>query len=829
MTLIDGIRGCPESFGQGGIMSDFRELTGEKLRTEEVSSLFERDWHRESDPTEAMAPPSQARFFEGASSMTKFSDQLTADSDVTQASGQDSRRLLKDAETTRNAGRRSPVRELEPDPTYLSRFLDRAQALYAGRDFKACLEILHDGLKLAPGNPEILSLMEKARQASQLGCAEQDLTDRFAQDKVEAIRLFEQGQNSDCVERFKLLSEHEPGNPDLRHYLEVSREQAQAQQPSQLHLPLIVPPDNQNVAVRETPSPDVPAPALISHAEPPPPAVGGEPQRSDRLEVPTVEPVPRFAPTQGDVVAEAIPERVPQAAQQATDPTTTQANQTEQGNPRTDQKETKPEVTVGKMADSPKGPIGPKGKNLKIAALAGVGLAAGALIGLWLALGPARQPDTPEVPLRPESRQVAIEPPQPRPDLNSPAEDDLGTQAQRAFQEGRLPEAIRFCETILETDPDNTSALNMKQAIRDRFSKVGSRAMANQRWEEASVAWNNLLKVMPNDPEASRQLKAAKANLKKQEQIGHARKLESEKRIKELHEQIVQAISSGRYLPPNSQNALELIRELERVSPDDAFVRENLDRIFRDLMASANRTLQAKDFGRASTLVKQMQMYFPETPELKALRDSIQTGETRLAEARNSWMQRAQTAMTAGHYVTPANDNVAAYCSQVLALDPRNLKAIELRKDGFAKAGAQAKAYAREGKYDDARVIYSSLLYLSQNESQFPFSSQDLKAEVDRLTFSAYPVVHDHAIGSCTGRLRINGYQIAYVPTTDSKDGFAAKISEIVQVDQGDKLKILFKGKTYRFQTNATKGSQEGRATISDIQQQLNAVIASGK
>jgi tetratricopeptide (TPR) repeat protein len=813
-------------------MSDFRELAEEKVGRKETNSLFERDWqHRESDATEAMASASQPRFFDGASSMTELSDQLTAaDSDVAHASDQNSRGLLKGAERIRNAARRSPGRELEPEPSYLNRFLERAQVLYADRDFKACLEILHDGLKLAPGNSEILSLIEKARQASQLRRADQDLTDRFAQDKAEAIRLSEQGQCSDCVERVELLSGREPGNTDLRPYLEVSREQAEAQQPSQLHLPLVVPPDNQNVTASEAPPPDVPAPVLISHAEPPPAAVGIEPQRSDRLEVPTVEPVSPFAPIQRDVVAEAIPERVSQAVTPApADPATTQTHQTGQGDPRADQKETKPETTAEKMTGSPKDPIHQRAKNLKIAALAGVGLAAGALIGLWLALGPARQPDNPEVPSQPESHQVAVSPPQPLPDLNSPAENDLATQAQRAFQQGRLVEAFRFCETILETDPDNTSALGLKQAIRERFSKVGDRAMANQRWEEASVAWANLLKVVPNDPEASRQLKAAKANLKKQEQIGHARKLESEKRIKELHEQISQAISSGRYLPPSSGNALGLIRELEGVSPDDAFVRENLDRIFRDLMASANRTLQAKDFGRASTLVKQMQMYFPETPELKALRDSIQTGETRLAEARNSWMQRAETAMTAGHYVTPANDNVAAYCSQVLALDPRNLKAVELRKDSFAKAGAQAKAYAREGKYDDARVIYSSLLYLSQNESQFPFSSQDLKAEVDRLTFSAYAVVHDHAIGSCTGRLRFNGYQIAYVPTTDSKDGFAAKISEIAQVDQGDKLKIHFKGKTYRFQTSATKGSQEGRARISDIQQQLSAVIASGK
>jgi tetratricopeptide (TPR) repeat protein len=810
-------------------MSDFTELAQKNVRREEASSLFERDWkHRENELPEATDSASQQVSFEGASSMTELTDQLTQpDSDVAPTLNQNSRRHLKGEEKIRKTGRRSPERELDPEPFYVTRFLERARALHRDGDFKACLEILHDGLKLAPGNPEILSLMEKTREASRLGSAYADLTDPFAREKAEAINLFEQGQYSDCVERFKLLSEREPNNVDLHHYLEVSREQAETREPSQLQLPLAVPPENSDVAASEVPSADVPAPALVSNADSLPPAVGIEPQRLDRPEVAAVEPVSAPEPIPGDVVAETVPEPASQfTAPRPAGPATTQVKGTEQQHRTAERKETKPETTAEEMKGSSGDVARQRAKNLRIAGLAALGLAAGAVIGVWLALSPARQPSTQEIPLQHESHLVEVSPPQPAPDLNPTVGDDLGMQAQKAFQQGRLLEANRFCETILETDPGNSSALNLKEAIRERFSKLGGQAMANQRWKEASVAWSNLLKVFPNDREASRQLKVAGANLKKQEQMNQASRLESEKRIRELHEQISQAIGSGRYLPPSSGNAVDLIRELEGISPDDALIRENLDRILRDLIAAANRTLQAKDFGRANTLVRQMLMYFPETPELKALRDNIQTGETRLAEARNSWIQKAETAMTAGHYVIPANDNVAAYCSQLLALDPRNLKALELKKESFAKASVQAKSWVREGKYDDAKAIYSSLLYLSQNEGHFPFNTQELKAEVDRLTFSAYTVVHDHTIGSCTGRLKFNGYQIAFVPSNDSKDGFAAKISEIVQVDDGDKLKLHFKGKTYRFQTHPPKNSQESQAKTSDIQKQLSALIA---
>jgi tetratricopeptide (TPR) repeat protein len=222
-----------------------------------------------------------------------------------------------------------------------------------------------------------------------------------------------------------------------------------------------------------------------------------------------------------------------------------------------------------------------------------------------------------------------------------------------------------------------------------------------------------------------------------------------------------------------------------------------------------------------------METYFPEAPELKGLRDGVKVEQARLGEARNSWMQKAETAMAAGHYVTPASDNVLAYCSELLASDPQNAKALELKRASTAKAGAQAKAWIQEGKYDEAKAVYSALLYLPQTELQNLITSQEIKAEIERLTFNAHAVVHDHALGSCTGRLRFNGYQITYVPTSDSKDGFSAKISEVSQVESDDRLKIQLKGKTYRFQINGVKDPQEVRTRIGSIQRQLSALVAS--
>jgi hypothetical protein len=118
------------------------------------------------------------------------------------------------------------------------------------------------------------------------------------------------------------------------------------------------------------------------------------------------------------------------------------------------------------------------------------------------------------------------------------------------------------------------------------------------------------------------------------------------------------------------------------------------------------------------------------------------------------------------------------------------------------------------------------LLYLSQNDSRFPFSSQDLKREVDKLEFTASPVVHHHTIGSCSGRLRFNGYQIAFVPSGDSRDGFSQTLKEITQIEGGDKLKIQFKDKTYRFEISTAKSKEENREKISRMLERLTLLTS---
>lgn len=750
-------------------------------------------------------------------------------------SEQNLRRLLKDVEKLRRrarlplqAPRQAP---LTPESSYVDRFLERARAHYANQDFKASLEILHDGLKLAPGNAEILALADEVRKASEMRQTEMEesgVADRIAQCKAEAIKLFEEGRYSDCIERFKILSELDPTNSDLRHYLEVSCEQAEKMQ-SSVTPPLAEPVNTQEdeIASKATqiPEPELPAPSKPESLHVPEDA-----NNTADLELSKRHSAGLLEPSQEESVAHSTSVQNSAAKDSSSEyPVAVQVQQLRLKARKEDRKRSEPEAaTAPKLPGELSEAAGTK--SLKVAALAGVGLVIGAILGIWLALVSFKQPTVPaEVSLPPESNAIGADQAPAASAVTLPETEvhDPQAQAQKAFQQGRLLEANRFCESILQSTPENPFALDLKKQIRERYLKMAGQAVANQKWADASLAWHNLLKVYPGDPEAARQLKAVKANLKKEEQLALAGKMEAEKQIGDLHQQITLAMRSGRHLPPSPGNAFELIQQLEALSSEDAFVRDQRNEILRHLVASASRTLQAKDSVRAGSLVRQIETYFPQAADLKSLRDGLKAEQARLAEARNSWMQKAEAAMAAGHFVTPASDNVVAYCSELLALEPQNAKALELKKASAARAGTQAKTWIQEEKYDEARAVYSALLYLPQAEIQFPLTNQEIKAEIEKLTFNAYAVVHDHALGSCTGRLRFNGYQLAYVPSSDSKDGFSVKMTEVSQVESEDKLKIQIKGKTYRFQINGVKDSKEIRARISDIQRQISGLVAS--
>jgi hypothetical protein len=394
--------------------------------------------------------------------------------------------------------------------------------------------------------------------------------------------------------------------------------------------------------------------------------------------------------------------------------------------------------------------------------------------------------------------------------------------ARASLAAGRVLEAARIVNEILARDPTQGEALHLKEEIRGRLNDQASRAMAANRWEEARYAWESLLRVFPEDAEAQEQLRTVRGRLKKQAESGRKTINPQQARIQTARDQLSAALNAGNFFPPASGNALEGLRQLESLSPGDPLVKEASEKIQGSLLSQASRKIQARSWEEARSLLRQFQANFPESSEFRTVRDSLRNEEARVQDQKNTLVQHTESAYASRRYVTPANENVVTLANRVLSLEPQNSRMMALKRESLRKAAEEAREMVKRWKYDDAYKLYQALLSLSSTESNFPLDIPQLKGEAEKIEFRTFPVIHDHGlVGSCSGTLRVNGYVISYVPAGDSKDGFIERITEIQQIETGDKLKLRIAGRQYRFQANGAESKEDNRQKIQLISQEL--------
>ncbi len=223
-----------------------------------------------------------------------------------------------------------------------------------------------------------------------------------------------------------------------------------------------------------------------------------------------------------------------------------------------------------------------------------------------------------------------------------------------------------------------------------------------------------------------------------------------------------------------------------------------------------------------------------ETP-LKEIENDLQTQDSpdkeeqlKRLELSHSWVQKAELAMGEARHVILPYDNVIVYANQALAIDPQNQEAQALKKESIVRAIAQSRAWIQSGKFDEARDLYSSLYHLSHYEALSPLTAQELKNEVDKLETRGFPVIHVHLVGSCTGRLRMNGYIVSFVPSAGD-DGFTEKLQDVSFSEPSDKLEILTNSRNYHFRSNLAQSKDDNRQKLKDIHTHLMQLMAKAR
>jgi hypothetical protein len=368
----------------------------------------------------------------------------------------------------------------------------------------------------------------------------------------------------------------------------------------------------------------------------------------------------------------------------------------------------------------------------------------------------------------------------------------LRREAQELFDAGKLQEAGRVSEAILAKDPEDSFALSLKDYARASLAEPKAPAEEGVPSERTAQLQGRPVpppEVRSDNVQFRTPSTASNAPLRPTLSTDRATLSINQK----PSDQRPPELELTKQAPPAAASVAPAIPAPVQVA--------SVPQIRPDQLLELNSRIQARDFDQARLLLGQLESGFPTNPEVRTLGERFRLEVQKQNKLVSSWIEKAEAAWIAGRYVTPPDDNVLVYCNQALKAEPKNQRATSLKKEIVQRAVAQAKDWIQRGKFDAARLTYASMDYLAAGDEAFPYSKQEVKQQLEKLGFRAYPMVHDHKLGSCSGILRFNAYAVSYVPSGGSGDGFAESLDSIVLNDEGDRLKITYRDRTFRFRS----------------------------
>lgn len=703
----------------------------------------------------------------------------------------------------------------ETHTTQLNHLVEQGRQALANKDYQGCVAMMREALAIAPETAEAISCLQEAQRKLEDEQLEEELLIHLDDLKKEASDLFDQERYRECAGLFKFLCELEPKNRMLLDYLELSEEKVREIEAEEAATaegevrgrPGQVTEEAAHAGSQSAMPASSEASALAAmgraglDAPPVPTQSEGDVDHEDYSDVEGRRAGPSLAAVFGAVaVAVCVLAGILLLRHSKT------------GSPGSLDLATEPPgvavLVDGELRGETPLHLASLGAGEHKLSLAKEGYAP---VSQAFSVS-SGQPSALSVQLQP----LALAP---------ATAEALQAEAVALFEKGDLLEAARRCKDLLAKNPNDQAAAGLKARIRDRLWQQSVAAQRRGKDLEARAALQNLLRVSPQDTAALAALQNLKGRSKSPADASAEREPMPGK-AEELRNQIASAIGAGNFFPPAAGNAWELVQRLGALAPSDSVFRQRMDQLHREAITQLQKKIQSKDSEGAKALGRQLQEYFPASAELKNLRESFKAQDASRAEAQNAWLLKLDTAMAHGNYVTPAKDNALAYCNRLLAMDAQNAKALALKRDITNRAMAQAKDSLRNEQFDDAQRVFSALLAAAQSEGKSAVA-RELQAQLERLEFVTYPVIHHHTLGSCNGRLAMNGYVVNYVPAGGSKDGFSAKLSELLETESSDKLKLQFKNKTYRFQPGQAKNKEESRERVQEMASKLN--VAGGK
>jgi tetratricopeptide (TPR) repeat protein len=322
---------------------------------------------------------------------------------------------------------------------------------------------------------------------------------------------------------------------------------------------------------------------------------------------------------------------------------------------------------------------------------------------------------------------------------HSQKQKDIGQLLESArvrFDQQEYPLSLQKIARLLELDPGNAEALELKASVESRMTAVkieewlglARQHLDNQAWSRAREALGKVLELQANEPRAV-QLLAAVERLE-QEYVRVRKEQE------ELHNLALEAWNSGEVSTAlgRMEKVLEIGRKTpERAAPERAGLYQafydqvrSQDESIRNSYAEAKKCLEGRDFTQALAIANEWLGRYPGHALFQSLKFDVGERERQELSARIVEIDRQVDA-------EPCLDRRVSILEQAAAQYPgeahfeRQLGPMRERRDLVNSIAAKARCYEEQEQFGEALAQWE---ILGTIYSQYP----GLSLEVELVT-----------------------------------------------------------------------------------------------
>ena len=392
---------------------------------------------------------------------------------------------------------------------------------------------------------------------------------------------------------------------------------------------------------------------------------------------------------------------------------------------------------------------------------------------------------------------------------------------------------LLFANQILEIDPTNEYALNIRSKLAENIRNLADLAYAQEDWLEAEKQYKKLALLLQYDPATENRL-ADIAN-----RIDESIK-DREKQIADWEIKVEEAIKAGRLLPPEKDNALDAVRNIQRLDASNIYVRETIARLKDLLQNRGDSKIAAGDWRGAQSEFKIILQYFPEDnysrTRLASVEDKIAEMEQTGPQQNQDEHEKEQSQQKLSDLRSSALNffNEGSY-QESISEWAEYLRIAPESDEAYFYLGA---SYQSEKQFDTAIFNYEKCLAINPDHASahlnlgmlYDYHRNDLQVAEEHLKRSMdlggsgeytpariraiiqdledryaarkvlktlIPVEHAHMFTSCRGNIRFTEEGVEYI-TTETDHSFYERFQGLrTLILRGNNLTIKTRNETY--------------------------------